>query len=118
MTMTETMSHIDRLAASLNEVVGKGENKWGVRHCDALTRPRAGFELGIVKMLEGAIEYADHHRERYEARIGDDGVIGDAWERIVRGIRDLRDGELGRIDGGALDGLLVGMLDAEGFDVE
>jgi hypothetical protein len=117
--MTETMSHTDRLAASLNKAFSKsfGKNQWGERHCAAFTRP-SKHEIAIVKLIEGAVEYADRHQARYDSAIGDDCVLGKEWESIVRAIRGLLNGECGRLDCGTIDGLLLDMLKAEGFDEE
>lgn len=67
-------------------------------------------------MVQGAATYADAHAKRYESKIGDDGVLGPAWCDILRGVLTLLNGEMGRLDGGTVDGLIRDMLQAEGFD--
>lgn len=69
-------------------------------------------------MLKGAVSYADWHFSRYGSKIGDDGVLGPAWAEVLKSLLTLLNGELGRLDGGTLDGLIRGMLDAEGFTDE
>lgn len=92
-----------------------GKNDYGRAHCAAWNSPK-GFEVPIVGLIKSAIAYADTHRERYESGIGDDGVLGEEWESIVRACLGLLNGDCGRLDCGTLDGMLREMLRVEGFD--
>ena len=75
-----------------------------------------GFESSIVGMTYALAEYADTHFRRYETKLGQDYVLGAAWEQQVKGLRQLLNGELGRLDAGSVDSILVGMLKREGFE--
>jgi hypothetical protein len=91
--------------------------EWGKRHAEAFNYP-LGSEIGVVELMQAAAAYADSHRQRYSTGIGDDGVLGEHWEAIVRGILGLLNGDCGRLDCGTLDGTLRDMLAAEGFDCD
>lgn len=92
-----------------------GENPWGMRHAEAWIIPH-GSEVGIVGMIRAWAKYADQHRTRYESSIGDDGVLGVEWANIGRALLGLLNGELGRLDGGTLDGTIRDILSGEGCD--
>lgn len=92
------------------------QNGWSQRHRAALLSPARGFETAWVLLLKGWLEYADVHAQRYAGAIGQDGVLGPAWGRIGAALRELLNGELGRLDRGTLDGLLVETLQEQGFD--
>lgn len=112
-------THADRIENMLKSVATKRfqENAWGARHCAAWREPQP-VEAGMVRMIEGAAAYADHHARRFGSKIGDDGVLGPHWAGIVRDLLGLLNGELGRLDGGTCDGLLRSMLTAEGIAEE
>lgn len=82
---------------------------------DALKHPRLTHESSIIRLLTAWAEYADAHKERYESGIGDDGVLGPAWQAIGENIRTLLNGDCGRLDCGTLDGFLCDTLQAEGY---
>lgn len=90
---------------------------WSTRHTNAWAFPNSE-ERPIRDMILAAARYADRHRQRFESNIGDDVVLGPAWEGIVRNIRTLLNGECGRFDCGTLDGVLCDMLAREGFEDE
>lgn len=60
--------------------------------------------------------YADAYERHFDAKIGSDGVSGDAWLDILKGIRALLNGETGRLDCGTVDGLLFDMAHYVGFE--
>lgn len=93
-------------------------NGWLHQHHQAWNgaRPRIKHEVSIAEMVDGWLQYADAHRERFDSRIGDDYVLGPAWAKIGSGLRDLLSGETGRFDCGTLDAILNNALNAEGFD--
>lgn len=103
----------DRLTATPK---GVSDNGWKERHRDAVQRPKAGYEFALVEMLSGWLRYADAVQNRWESGIGQDGVLGSEWAAIGSGLRGLLNGELGRLDGGTVDALLVNALQEEGFD--
>jgi hypothetical protein len=93
---------------------------WAERHA------RAWPDSSIGRLTTAAVCYADDHRKRYggdagdqyPSQLGSDYVLGDAWFQIVDGIRTLLNGDLGGLDGGLCDALLVALLEGEGFDVD
>ena len=85
----------DRLTATPK---GVSDNGWKERHRDAVQCPRPGYERALVEMLSGW-------------RLGF-GMGGDCGS----GLRGLLNGELGRMDGGTVDALLVNALQDEGLD--
>lgn len=96
---------------------------WFGRHAAEYRRslapiPGVAFPVGapVVRMIEALALYADKHAERFESPIGNDYVLGVAWANIARGVRDLLNGEMGNLDCGTLDGMLVGMMEAQGID--
>lgn len=115
------MTHAELIQASLVKAIKMDTNAprqgtgWARRHCFSWEAPNH-IEAPIVNMIKSAAEYADKHQERFESKIGDDGVLGDHWEAIIKATRGLLNGECGRIDCGTADGLLCAMLTEEGFD--
>lgn len=91
---------------------------WMERNIDAWRHPKAGAERALVTMVNGWAEYADAHRERFGSTIGDDGVLGPAWEEIARGLRSLLNGEIGRLDGGFMDSILYDAAASQGVNLD
>lgn len=89
-----------------------------ISHNVAFREPREAFESGLVALVTGLAQYADSHREAYGSPLANDGVIGESWREAVSGVRGLLNGERGRLDGGALDGALLAMFAAAGFEGE
>lgn len=90
------------------------DTRWQDHHKAAVHTPNTA-ERGVVYMLRGWALYADRHRAAYGSKVGDDGVLGEEWEAIGRGIRGLLNGETGRLDCGTLDAFIVDTLESEGF---
>ena len=82
----------------------------------AVTQPKTAFEKALVEMLSGWLRYADAVQTSWDAGIGKDYVLGPNWAQIGDALRGLLNGDLGRMDGGTLDGVLCRTLEAEGFD--
>jgi len=72
----------------------------------------------MSRMLRGWIQYAEEHQKQYESTIGEDGVLGPAWAQIGDGIRQLLNGDLGRLDAGTLDSIINDNLIEQKFDPE
>ena len=51
-------------------------------------------------------------------RIGSDGVLGVAWAKMGRQLRNLLCGDLGRLDGGTLDGIILSAFAQAGLNEE
>jgi len=88
------------------------------RHLHALSGPRDGFEKAIVQGLYGLAEYAAAYEVRFGDAIGTDGVLGVAFAEQLRAWRKLLNGELGRLDGGYLDGAAQAIWHMAGFGPE
>jgi len=91
-------------------------NGWQDRHNSAMRIPHPGFEAAMVQLLTGWYNYAETHRRRYSSDIGEDGVLGEAWADIGTSIRALLNGDLGRMDGGTLDGFISDTLQHNSID--
>lgn len=90
----------------INDLQGAHDADYLELHRRAIARSTAGFESAIVELLRALAEYADAHRDRYETEIGEDGVLGDHFEEIARGLLGLLNGETGRLDCGTIDGAI------------
>lgn len=90
---------------------------WQDRHDSAVTVPNI-FERGVVQMLKGWQQYAEHYRNTYEAPIGDDGVLGAYWESMGDALRGILNGETGRLDCGTLDGFILDTMKENGIETE
>jgi hypothetical protein len=88
------------------------------RHDRAFHAPKAGFESAIASSLVALRDYAVAHECTYGSPLAQDGVLGDAWLDMLRGLRALLNGELGRLDGGFLDGAICNLHRAAGFTGE
>ena len=110
------MKHIERLTKIKDRF--KSES-WVVRHFAAVNCPK-GSEIGFISMLKGWLTFADNHAysvDDSDRGIGNDYYTGDIWARIGTELRGLLSCDIGsRLDCGTLDGVILGALEAEGFD--
>lgn len=106
------MQHSLRLTGA--ELIGP-DGSWKNQHRDALLRPK-GFEKAVTDMIQAWLDYAECHATRYESGIGEDGVLGQAWAYLGKGIIDLLNGDCGRLDCGTICRVIHDTLKAEGFD--
>jgi hypothetical protein len=88
------------------------------RHDKAWHSPSEGFESALVMGIRSLAAYAAAHEARYDSKLADDGVLGASWEEALRGFRGLLNGELGRLDGGFLDGAICNLYREAGFEGE
>jgi hypothetical protein len=65
-------------------------------------------------LVEGLCVYVARYR-RAHGRLADDGVLGAAWLKAWRGVRQLLNGDIGSFDGGTLDHALMSALRSAGF---
>lgn len=108
--LAKAKTHRERIAARLE--ITRSKDFLGLRHRNAFMRGHP-----IASMILAAADYADTYRERYpDYGIGKDYVLGPEWRSIVRSIRALLNGDIGQMDGGALDATLADMESFEGFD--
>jgi hypothetical protein len=89
---------------------------WQDRHDAAIDAPK-GFEVPIVAMLKGWALYAERHKAEYDSLIGDDGVLGSEWAEIGKALLGLLNGQLGRLDGGTLDGYIWNFAEKHGANL-
>lgn len=88
---------------------------WKHRHNTALVFPE-GAERPIVHLLQAWNDYAIEYKRHYDGTIGEDGVLGPAWQDIGTSIRTMLNGELKRLDGGTLDAYILDTLAENGVD--
>jgi len=97
-------------------------NGWEDRHntavADIYNPLHSNREMGMARMLTGWAEYAKDHKARFDSAIGEDYVLGPAWQEIGVALGALLNGDLGRLDGGTLDGFILGTMQENGIDTE
>ena len=86
---------------------------WKARHIQAMQNPRTLFEQAFTQMLAGWECYAQAHQTAYDSHILSDGVLGASWSVLGEGLLGLLNGELGRLDGGALDQTIRSQLEPQ-----
>jgi hypothetical protein len=69
-----------------------------------------GIESPIINLLKVLDTYERNHVTRYDSAIANDYALGAAWLEIAK-----LNGELGRLDAGTLDGILLDMVVTAGF---
>lgn len=74
---------------------------------------RMGYAVKTI--AEEAARYCRAYKEHFGSPIGDDGVLGGEMQDLLRSLRGLLNGPLGREDGGSLDRLILDI--AEGADL-
>ena len=78
---------------------------WKIRHLEAVREPRDA-EVAIVGAIRAWLFYAERHLARYQSPIGDDGELGRWWLVWGSALRELLNGETGRLDCSTLDHVL------------
>jgi hypothetical protein len=110
----ETIAHANRITVG---VVNEQAHKQGMMEGEPLT-----------VAMDCMLKYAEAYRERYEAGLAEDYVLGDCWRDAIKGLKGLLDGD-GAIamrrgittdskDNGALDSLYHDALRVAGFTPE
>lgn len=90
---------------------------WARHHEEALLAP-LHHERAILTIARGLEQYAEEHRGRYDdTPIGEDYVLGCAFEDIARGLLMLLNGEIGRLDGGTVDAAIRSMCAKHGVEL-
>jgi hypothetical protein len=72
----------------------------------------------LYAIHDSLVRYASAHQSRYESPIGHDGVLGECWLTIAKGLVGLLNGETGSIDCGRFDGAVRELARASGFTQE
>jgi hypothetical protein len=74
------------------------------------------FDSPIGAILKNLAVYADSHHQQYGSRLADDYILGVSWRRCLSGVRELLNGETGRLDCGDVDRAILAMYTAAGFE--
>lgn len=90
---------------------------WQVRHYEGLTSPR-GAEIALVTLMNAVENYLAHAESDSEWGEWRDYVLTPGIGRILEGFIDLLNGDLGRLDGGALYQWVYLTAARIGWDVE
>lgn len=77
--------------------------------------PRRDYEAAFVHIIYGLRMFAKAHAAQYDGPIGDDGVLGECWLSIARGLVGMLNGDTGRLDAGAVDGSIRDLANDAGF---
>ena len=105
-------THLERIKPATPQITN-----WYGQHCKAFASYN-GFEYAIRQAIEAFARYADAHQDRYDAPLGNDGVIGDYAHDMIKAVRHLLDGETGRLDCGSLSALMSELERAAGLTDE
>jgi hypothetical protein len=87
---------------------------WQKQHSKALLSPE-GFEVPIVGLANSLTTYMFEHEFRYGSSIAEDYVLGPQFLKAAKALRELLNGDTGRLDGGRMDSSIRRMLFAAGF---
>ncbi len=82
-------------------------------HNEAIRRARR-FELPIIRGLQAWEQYAQVHKQTYDAPVMEDGTIGDYWAAWGFALRCLLQGQTGRLNCGHLDRYILELLKYHG----
>jgi hypothetical protein len=88
------------------------------RHSAAWLYPRRGSEVAIVGAIKAWLNYGDQYAAGVGAGdpIGTDGYAAPYWQTWGEQLRGLLSMDLGRLDGGTLDGILMDAAKAAGVE--
>lgn len=105
----------------IKDFVARGPNTggWQDRHRLAVNseyRAPRWQEGSIVQAIGAWCDYAATHEVRFESPIGQDYVLGPAWARWGFALRELLNGNLGRLDAGTLDTIIHDNLAEQGYN--
>jgi hypothetical protein len=87
------------------------------RHSTALIRPDA-TERPIISLLEFLKNFRENHDDGSDVKLSMDSYSGPVWLDVLKAARALLSTELGRLDGGLLDGFILEELGKAGFSEE
>jgi hypothetical protein len=108
--MNNTQYITNKLAQQTTERVES--NAYGRRHVAAWNSGHP-----IADLITGLARYADTYNEMYpDSTLGQDYVLGECWINALRGIRGLLNGDIGTLDGGLTDAIIVTLATRNGFD--
>jgi len=108
----ETMAEIAKLSRN---TVAEASMRFGVNHSEPL-----------LVAMDAMLRYAKAYQTAYDSRIGDDGVLGEEFESVIRGVRGLLNGQGGAAmeydrstdskDNGTIEALYWITCDVAGID--
>jgi len=105
------------LRAANPQYRSRHEHAW-LQHATGERGPVANANA-VADLLKALGAYADTYRLQYPGSVLDnDSVLGRAWQEMLRGFIDLLNGELGPLDGGALDAAARDLYRWAGFEDE
>lgn len=113
--MTTSNELIDRSIDKIHaEIIASNSNRsWAHNHLYAWQLEKHP----IVGMIKAWAKYADEHEKQYGQPIGKDYFLGQRyWKEMGEALRGLLNGDLGQLDGGILDGLILDIMDNVGID--
>jgi hypothetical protein len=87
---------------------------WMEQHLRAILSPQ-GFEVPIVGLINSLKTYMLEHESCYGSFIAEDYVLGPQFLKAAKAVRELLNGETGRLDCGEMDSTIRRMLYAAGF---
>lgn len=110
----ETIAHANKLP---NGTVSEHAHKYGMENGEPL-----------LVAMDGMLKYAQTYRRRFDQQLENDQVLGDAWLKVVTGLRELLNGD-GQVamekdittdtkDNGAIESLFWDAMNAAGFKEE
>lgn len=108
------MTHEQLIQNHLIEILPAfhGKNNYGQQHYTSWTRG-----VPIAKLVQGLALYADEYRDEFGSEhLSDDAVMGEAWFDAVKAVRTLLSGPVHGLYSGAVDSLLMKMIELEGFN--
>ena len=81
--------------------------------------PTPHMTHSLINLVESLGDYALHYRREFpDSKVGGDGVLGEYWLQIARGVAGLLNGPIGRLDAGTMDAAIRDMAREEGFSAE
>ena len=84
------------------------------RHIKAVSNPDA-TEKPIVNLVQFLADFRTNHENGSDVKLADDSYTGPVWLDILKAARALLSTELGRLDGGLLDTIILEELEEAGF---
>lgn len=103
-------------ATKHEETYGPAWRQCQERHNAAWAHPMRGAEYAIRGAIVSWLEYADSYAAQWDRPIGQDGYAGRYWQEWGEALRGLLSMDLGRFDGGTLDGILMDAAKAAGVE--
>lgn len=113
----------DIIFKTLRELAGKSDARWAADHVLAwretgFRNPTVAHERALKRSIEAWADFGDTFLALHSSKIGDDGVLGPAWESMGRALLELLNGEHGRLDGGTLDRIIRAVAKVHGVDLD